>query len=98
MIAVPGGYNHQQWMADTGALAGNFAQIAKVLDATLPFLNAVGAGPTQIRGTVALSDEGKMLATSGHNLRGRWDAAFRDVNSAVTAARDDRAEDKRYAQ
>jgi len=99
MTAAPGAYNHQQWMADTGALAGMLGQMAKVLDATLPYLNAVGAGRTQVTGTIALSDEAKGLAAGGEDgLRRRWDAAFRDVNTAITAARDDRAEDKQYAQ
>jgi hypothetical protein len=96
--AAPGAYNHRQWMDDTGALAGNFAQIGNVLDATLSFLQAVGAGHTQISGTVALADEGKTLANAGMSLRREWDAAFRDVNAAVAATRGDRAEAKEYAE
>lgn len=92
------GYNQRQWNIDTSGLTGNFEGIAKILDATLPYLNAVQAGQTQVSGAITLADEGRQRARSGEDLRTRWNATFRDLNSAAAATRGDRAEDKRYAQ
>ncbi len=91
-------YNHRQWNIDSDALGRNLEEIARICDATLPYLNAVQAGRTQVAGTIALSDEGKRLARAGDDLQDRWNKAFADVNRAIASTRGDRAEDRRYAQ
>jgi hypothetical protein len=98
MTALPGAYRHPQYMQDTGALAESLTGIGKLFTAMLPYLNAVGAGPTQTKGAIGLAEEGKSRGASVIATARKFDAQYRDLNGAVAAARGDRAENKHYAQ
>jgi hypothetical protein len=97
-MAGTGTYNHTLWMQDTTGLARTLGDIESLLQAAEPYLKAVQAGKTQMEGNRRLAELCGQLRRRGEVVAGTWDAAYQDLNRAVTGTHGDRAEDKRYAR
>jgi hypothetical protein len=91
-------YNHTQWMGDTTGLGDAVSDIGALLQAAEPYLKQVQAGQTQMEGNRRLAETCTQLGRQTAEVAKTWDAAYGDVNRAVTATHGDRAENKGYAR
>lgn len=83
-------YTHADWQRQHGDRAtgqtGTCFNTAEVLALASDALTAIGPSPLQRREMAACQELAEELAAEGLTLRGRYDAAYADVNATVQAA------------